>query len=219
MQHKTWGQWVTALQGLDNKSCLIITTWHRCFRDFSGFSKLWLRMFGEMEDRIRTLTTLHSISHTERRVLSRGLLEVIHLKARHCKHCDYIHSLTFTSKERHASYWETVMIRRSVTYGHVNAYTHTLVPNHHGLPVHPIASCQLTSTQRRQLEGKLEDNVPESLSLELEQFNWDWISGTSPLLRDGQQIRAESQCSTNSTRQSAAERRENTLFVGGSVHV
>lgn len=125
MRHKTWGQWVTALQGLDNKSCLIITTWHRCFRDFSGFSKLWLRMFGKMEDRIRTLTMLHSISHTERRVLSRGLLEIIHLKACHCKHCDYIHSLTFTSKERHASYWETVMIRRSVTYGYVNAYTHT----------------------------------------------------------------------------------------------
>lgn len=113
---------MTAVQGLDNKSCLIIP-WHRCFRELSGFSKLWLRMFDRMEDKIRTRTTLHSISHTKRRVLSRGLLEVIHLEARHCKHRDYIHSFAFTSKERHASCRETVMIHCSVTYGHANAYT------------------------------------------------------------------------------------------------
>ncbi len=116
---------MTVLQGLHNKSCLIIA-WHGCFKDFSGFSKHWLRMFGKMEDRIPTrclLTMLHSISRPERQVLSRGLLELIHLVARHCKHRDYIHSLAFTSKERHASYKGTVTIHRSVTYGHVYAYT------------------------------------------------------------------------------------------------
>lgn len=46
---------MTALQGLDSKSCLI-TTWQGCFRDdFSGFSKL-LRMFGKIEDKIPMLS-------------------------------------------------------------------------------------------------------------------------------------------------------------------
>lgn len=133
-------------------------------------------------------TTLHSISLPQRHALAHGLLEVIHLVAHFCKHCDYIHAVAFMSKERHASYKRTVEIYCLVTRGHANAHTNTQSPR---APRSPMASCQLTGTQCRQLEGKLEDSVPEFLSnpnRELKQFNWDWFRDTSPLLRDGQQI-------------------------------
>lgn len=129
-----------------------------------------------------------------------------------------IHSHSLLKKDMHHTRELSQSIARNIR---PCIRLHALVPNHHELPVHPIASCQLAGTQRRQLEGKLEDNVPESLSLwsnliETESQGLAHFSKTVSKYEQGPKAQPPTPGSQHQAI-SHTVKRKYTLFVGGSI--